>query len=81
MNDQLAGLGLLLFSISVFVYYTLWVIVLPFVDSDHAVHSYFLPQEYAIALPVGALVLLLSFLLLFLGILMVRSRLGKKKKA
>lgn len=51
----------------------------PFVDSNHPVHSYFLQQEYAIALPVGALVLLLSFILVFLGVLMVKSRLGKKK--
>ncbi|XP_034047723.1 dolichol phosphate-mannose biosynthesis regulatory protein [Thalassophryne amazonica] len=29
----------------------IWVIVLPFVDSDHVLHKYFLPREYSVILP------------------------------
>jgi dolichyl-phosphate mannosyltransferase polypeptide 2 regulatory subunit len=50
----------------------------PFVDSDHFVHKYFLPQEYAILIPVLAGVVLLSFLSVFVGLVMLKSK--KKKK-
>ncbi|KAI9111347.1 hypothetical protein K1719_017037 [Acacia pycnantha] len=32
-------------SITIFTYYTFWVIILPFVESNHFIHKYFLPQE------------------------------------
>ncbi|KAI4877417.1 hypothetical protein NFI96_011713, partial [Prochilodus magdalenae] len=67
--DQAVGLGLVGFSLLLFTYYTIWVIVLlepfllfpqPFVDSDHVIHNYFLPREYSVILPgVAALILLL----------------------
>ena len=50
----------------------------PLVDSDHFVHKYFLPQEYAILIPVFAGVALLSFLSMFIGYVMLKS---KKKKS
>lgn len=50
----------------------------PFVDSDHFVHKYFLPQEYAIFIPVYAGVALICFLSIFIGYVMLKS---KKKKA
>ncbi|CAI0470947.1 unnamed protein product [Linum tenue] len=52
----------------------------PFVDSDHFVHQYFLPLEYAIIIPVFAGVALLSLLSLFVGSVMLKSR-KKNKKA
>jgi dolichyl-phosphate mannosyltransferase polypeptide 2 regulatory subunit len=42
------------------------------------VHKYFLPQEYAILIPVLASVVLLSFLSVFVGLVMLKSK--KKKK-
>ncbi|TRY86353.1 hypothetical protein DNTS_016637 [Danionella cerebrum] len=58
--DQAVGFGLVGCSLLLFAYYTIWVIVLPFVDSDHVIHGYFLPREYSVILPgVAALILLL----------------------
>ncbi|KAL0324736.1 UNVERIFIED_CONTAM: Dolichol-phosphate mannose synthase subunit [Sesamum calycinum] len=51
LADRAVGLLLSVISLSIFTYYTFWVIILPFVDSDHFVHKYFLPQEYAILIP------------------------------
>ncbi|KAL8540016.1 hypothetical protein ACS0TY_001566 [Phlomoides rotata] len=72
--DRAIGLLLSVISLSVFTYYTLWVIILPFVDNDHFAHKYFLPQEYAILIPVCALVLLLSFVCVFIGCTMLKSK-------
>ncbi|KAJ6962882.1 hypothetical protein NC652_001496 [Populus alba x Populus x berolinensis] len=78
LADRAVGFLLSLTSISIFTYYTFWVIILPFVDSDHFIHHYFLPQEYAILVPVFAGMVLLCFLSVFVGFVMLKS---KKKKA
>lgn len=36
----------------IFTYYTIWVIILPFVEEDHVVHKFFLDRFYAIAVPI-----------------------------
>ncbi|XP_038904650.1 dolichol-phosphate mannose synthase subunit 2 [Benincasa hispida] len=78
LADKTVGFLLSLTSLSIFTYYTFWVIILPFVDSDHFIHNYFLPQEYAILIPIFAGVVLLCFLGIFVGMVMLKS---KKKKA
>ncbi|XP_057477944.1 dolichol-phosphate mannose synthase subunit 2-like [Actinidia eriantha] len=77
LADRAVGFLLSFISISIFIYYTFWVIILPFVDSDHFIHKYILPQEYAILIPVFAGVTLLCFLSVFIGLVMLKS----KKKA
>ncbi|CAN1746111.1 Dolichol-phosphate mannose synthase subunit 2 [Linum perenne] len=78
LADRAVGFLLSIISLSIFTYYTFWVIILPFVDHDHFIHQYFLPLEYAIFIPVFAGVTLLSLLSLFVGSVMLKS---KKKKA
>ncbi|GMH09192.1 hypothetical protein Nepgr_011032 [Nepenthes gracilis] len=78
LADRAVGFLLSCVSLSIFTYYTFWVIILPFVDSDHFIHKYFLPQEYAILIPVFGGVALLCFLSIFIGLVMLKS---KKKKA
>ncbi|XP_028754647.1 dolichol-phosphate mannose synthase subunit 2 [Neltuma alba] len=78
LADRAVGFVLSFISITIFTYYTFWVIILPFVDSNHFIHKYFLPQEYAILIPVTAGVALLCFISIFIGYVMLKS---KKKKA
>ncbi|KAL8150533.1 hypothetical protein V2J09_020341 [Rumex salicifolius] len=79
LADRAVGLLVTCTSLSIFTYYTFWVIILPFVDDDHFIHKYFLPQEYAILIPVFAGVALLCFLCIFIGSVMVKSKKKKKK--
>ncbi|MCO5555323.1 hypothetical protein L7F22_008869 [Adiantum nelumboides] len=65
---------MLFFSVLLFAYYTFWVIILPFVDEDHFVHKYFLPQQYAIIVPTFAGVTLVCFLTIFVGVVMLKGR-------
>lgn len=78
LADRAIGLLLSVISLSIFTYYTFWVIILPFVETDHFVNKYFPPQEYAILIPVFAGVTLICFLSMFIGYVMLKS---KKKKA
>ncbi|XP_040597010.1 dolichol phosphate-mannose biosynthesis regulatory protein isoform X2 [Mesocricetus auratus] len=58
-TDQVVGFGLVAVSLIIFTYYTTWVILLPFIDSQHAIHKYFLPRAYAILIPLASGLLLL----------------------
>ncbi|GCB75003.1 hypothetical protein scyTo_0018938, partial [Scyliorhinus torazame] len=77
--DQVVGMGLVGFSLVVFTYYTIWVIVLPFVDSSHILHSYFLAREYAVILPAVAGLLLVLLVGTFVAMVMWKNRKPAKK--
>ncbi|NXG53462.1 DPM2 protein, partial [Psilopogon haemacephalus] len=51
----------------------------PFIDSDHGIHHYFLPREYAVIIPVVAGLLLLLFIGVFIMVVMWKSRKPAKK--
>ncbi|XP_072506254.1 dolichol phosphate-mannose biosynthesis regulatory protein-like [Notamacropus eugenii] len=78
-TDQVVGFGLVVFSLVTFIYYTIWVIILPFIDSDHIIHKYFLPREYAIIIPLAAGLFLLLFVGLFITYVMLKNREPAKK--
>ncbi|XP_063792733.1 dolichol phosphate-mannose biosynthesis regulatory protein [Pseudophryne corroboree] len=78
-SDRLAGAGLVAFSSLLFGYYTVWVICLPFIDSDHVIHSFFLPREYTVLLPLLAALILLLLIGIFVTYVMMKSRSPKKK--
>ncbi|KAJ1908173.1 Dolichol phosphate-mannose biosynthesis regulatory protein [Tieghemiomyces parasiticus] len=77
-QDKAVGAFLLLVSVAVFGYYTIWTIIMPFVDEDHPFHAFFLPREYAIRIPVVLILLGLTVVGAFLSLVMIKS---EKKKA
>ncbi|KAM6243929.1 dolichol phosphate-mannose biosynthesis regulatory protein [Porphyrio hochstetteri] len=78
-TDRAVGFGLVAFSLALFLYYTLWIVVLPFIDTDHRIHRYFLPREYAVIIPVVAGLLLLLFIGVFIMVVMWKSKKPAKK--
>ncbi|XP_017260636.1 dolichol phosphate-mannose biosynthesis regulatory protein isoform X2 [Kryptolebias marmoratus] len=76
--DRTAGMGLVLFSLLLFSYYTVWVIVLPFVDADHVLHRYFLPREFSVILPGVAGVVLLLCIAAFTAVVLLKNHKPKK---
>ncbi|ODQ63922.1 hypothetical protein NADFUDRAFT_83993 [Nadsonia fulvescens var. elongata DSM 6958] len=70
---------MLLVAVLVFVYYTTWTFLMPFVDSTHALQLFFPPREWAIRLPVIILVLGLTVIGSFVGSVMVKA--AEKEKA
>jgi len=73
-SDRACGAALVTLSVAIFAYYTLWVIFLPFIDIGHPLHSYFLPQEYAISIPLLLIAFVLCAVVTFLGCVMINSR-------
>jgi dolichyl-phosphate mannosyltransferase polypeptide 2 regulatory subunit len=72
-TDKVIGFVLLFISIFVFVYYTFWVIIAPFIDRGHFIQDWFLPRSYAIVLPIVAAIVLTVGVLTFIAIVMIRS--------
>ncbi|KAK3832533.1 MAG: dolichol phosphate-mannose biosynthesis regulatory protein-like protein [Linnemannia elongata] len=80
-QDKVVGASLLTFSTVVFVYYTLWAIVMPFVDESYFLHDYFPRREYAIRIPCVLLVFGLTVILTFLSMVMIKSKKKVEKKS
>ncbi|RKP39995.1 putative dolichyl-phosphate mannosyltransferase polypeptide 2, partial [Dimargaris cristalligena] len=78
LQDKAVGGFLLLLSVAVFGYYSIWTLIMPFVDADHPLHQFFLPREYAIRIPVVLILLGLTVVGSFLAMVMIKS---EKKKA
>ncbi|XP_062515473.1 dolichol phosphate-mannose biosynthesis regulatory protein-like [Corticium candelabrum] len=74
ITDKAAGFALLAFSSLLFVYYSIWVLILPFVDINHSIHQLFLPREYAVILPLTAGTLLLVIIGVFVAIVTISNR-------
>ncbi|CAL1568145.1 unnamed protein product [Knipowitschia caucasica] len=76
--DQAAGMSLVVFSLVLFTYYSVWVIILPFVARDHFLHKYFLPREYSVILPGVAAIILLICVGAFAAVVLWKNRKPKK---
>ncbi|KAG9302163.1 hypothetical protein G9A89_020597 [Geosiphon pyriformis] len=80
-RDRAVGGTLLLFSVALFLYYTIWALIMPFVDEDHPLHEYFPDRDYAIRIPVVLLLIGLTVVSTFLALVMIKSGKKGQKKA
>mmetsp|Transcript_52698 Transcript_52698/g.127634 ORF Transcript_52698/g.127634 Transcript_52698/m.127634 type:complete len:98 (-) Transcript_52698:19-312(-) len=73
-SDKATGTILLVSVCAAFSYYTFWVLVMPFVDNDHILHSYFPDRFFGLAAPflIAWTVLMSTFG--YIGFLMIESR-------
>ncbi|GFP52195.1 hypothetical protein TASIC1_0001034700 [Trichoderma asperellum] len=65
----------------IFLYYTIWTLLMPFVDIDHPLQNLFLPRVWAIRIPVILLLLGSAVVGSFVGMVMIRSNQKKAAKA
>ncbi|RMX80039.1 hypothetical protein D0869_07849 [Hortaea werneckii] len=79
--DRVVGLAMLVIASTVFLYYTIWTLLLPFVDSNHPIQSLFPPRVWAIRIPVILLLLGGAVVGSFLSVVMIRSNRKKAMKA
>ncbi|KAJ1999842.1 Dolichol phosphate-mannose biosynthesis regulatory protein, partial [Coemansia thaxteri] len=76
VQDKTVGASLLAIGVFVFTYYSIWTLIIPFVDEDHAARGLFPPQWFAIAIPVFLLAVGVTGVFGFLSFVMLKS--GKK---
>ncbi|KAI1908067.1 Dolichol phosphate-mannose biosynthesis regulatory protein [Ophidiomyces ophidiicola] len=81
MLGQLFGLAMLLVATAVFLYYSAWTLLMPFVDPGHPLHDLFPPRVWAIRIPVILTLLGSAVVGTFLALVMIRSNRKKAAKA
>ncbi|KAJ0421900.1 dolichol phosphate-mannose biosynthesis regulatory [Aspergillus carlsbadensis] len=81
MLGQLVGSAMLLAATAIFLYYTAWTLLMPFVDPGHPLHAFFLPRVWAIRIPVFLTLLGSAVVGTFIGIIMINSNKKKAAKA
>ncbi|KAJ5769794.1 Dolichol phosphate-mannose biosynthesis regulatory [Penicillium nucicola] len=81
MLGQLVGSVMLLVATAIFLYYTAWTLLMPFVDPGHPLHEIFPPRVWAIRIPVILTLLGSAVVGTFIGIVMVNSNKKKAAKA
>ncbi|KAH7103840.1 dolichol phosphate-mannose biosynthesis regulatory [Auriculariales sp. MPI-PUGE-AT-0066] len=79
VSDKALGSLMLLVASVVFVYYTVWALVLPLIPQDNSIHDYFPAREWAVRIPAIILFLGLSAVGAFVSMVMVKE--GQKRKA
>ncbi|OCH94985.1 hypothetical protein OBBRIDRAFT_716247, partial [Obba rivulosa] len=67
MNDKTLGGAILLVATLIFVYYTIWAIFLPFLETSNPLHNLFPSREWAVRIPAFFLVLGMSNVGILLG--------------
>ncbi|KAF2486604.1 dolichol phosphate-mannose biosynthesis regulatory [Neohortaea acidophila] len=78
--DRLVGLAMLILASTVFLYYTTWTLLMPFIE-DEFVQSFFPPRAWAVRIPVILLLLGGAVVGSFLSLVMIRSNRKKAAKA
>ena len=75
LNDRLLGATGFAVSLLIYVYYTAWVIVAPFVDPKITwFHGLFPARWWAFAIPAALLVLGLTIIATFVSVVSLRGR-------
>ncbi|KAF9464727.1 dolichol phosphate-mannose biosynthesis regulatory, partial [Collybia nuda] len=80
-TDKVLGGTMLLAASVVFIYYTIWTIILPFFDRSSQIHNFFPSREWAVRLPAFLLVAGLSVIGTFIGSTIVKENRKKAQKA
>ncbi len=74
VHERALAYALLSSSSAGFVYYTVWTLVLPFVDADQAVHALFPARHWAVALPALAGGMLVLAVALYASAVMLTAK-------
>ncbi|KAH9856976.1 dolichol phosphate-mannose biosynthesis regulatory protein Dpm2 [Lenzites betulinus] len=81
ISDKACGSSMLLFGAIAFLYYTIWTLLLPILDSSSPVHAWFPSREWALRIPAFIVVLGISAIGLFLGVRIIQDERAEKHQA
>ena len=62
------------FVVSVFVYYTFWMLITPIIDNNHPVQQYFPDRESGLLVTTFGAYMLLSFICTFAGVILINDQ-------
>lgn len=87
LDDEQVGIGMLLVATTVFIYYSVWVFLVPFLDESHPLQSLFPAREWAVRIPalllIGGVALIGTFIasVLYKGAQKKKAKMAAKKSS
>ncbi|TFK29960.1 hypothetical protein FA15DRAFT_663271 [Coprinopsis marcescibilis] len=81
VSDKALGGVMLVAAATVFIYYTIWALLLPFLEDTNILHGFFPAREWAVRLPAFILVVGVTAIGLFIGSTIMKERQRKAQKA
>ncbi|KAK9382192.1 dolichol phosphate-mannose biosynthesis regulatory [Kockiozyma suomiensis] len=72
------AISIFFLSTIAFLYYAIWTLVIPFVDTTHPIQTLFPSRDWAVRIPVVLLLLIMGTLGSFLGVSMINY--GKRPR-
>ncbi|CAO3634250.1 unnamed protein product [Mucor hiemalis] len=73
-TDKAVGAIAFFTTVAIFMYYSTWTLIMPFVDEGHPSHNYFPAWKYAIEIPLLIMILLFTVIFTFLSLIMIKSK-------
>ena len=81
VRDKVIGLILMVMGASIFLYYTTWVVILPFIPEEAiALHALFPAQTYATAIPATILTIAITSFGIVASVFIIREASSGKQK-
>ncbi|KAG2020198.1 hypothetical protein CC2G_005566 [Coprinopsis cinerea AmutBmut pab1-1] len=80
-TDKALGGIMIVAAATVFLYYTLWAIFLPFLEETNIMHSFFPAREWAVRLPAFILVVGVTAIGMFVGSTIIKEKRRRAQKA
>ena len=80
VRDKAVGFFLISAAALILVYYTCWVVILPFVPPSNFLHDFFPSQTYAVAIPATVLSMAVTVIAFVAGFVIMREKASSKQK-
>ena len=71
MESRVKGYIWFISLLAFWIYYTIWIMISPFIDSNHVIQSYFPERKWGISIPILLGIGFLSISLTFIGIALI----------
>ena len=71
---SLVGFIWLLLSFIVWVYFTIWLMITPFIDDNHSFNNYFPERKWGIIVPIMIGIIFLTFVFTLAGIALMSEK-------
>ena len=73
MYSKIIGYFLLIITILLYIYYTLWVYLKPFLNKNNFLNNFFFDKYWAIAIPCYGACIIYTIIMIFIGLVFILS--------
>ena len=73
MYTKIIGYFLFIITLLIYIYYTLWVYLKPFLNNNNYLNNFFFDKYWAIAIPCYGVCIIYTIIMIFIGLVFILS--------